>query len=316
MKIFATGLCIAWLGSLAFPISSPLDSQVHAQEPAHATITRDELARLAARQYRAPIDAVINKGGEANVIPELNGLEIDQEETWRQLSANRKNLQAGSPVPFVYRQIPAKVRMNDLAPLPIYQGNPAKKQIALMVNVAWGTEYVGEILKILDDNQVKATFFLDGSWLSKNETTAKQIVAAGHEIGNHAYSHPDMAALSAAKQREQMVRTQDEIRKRLGVSSKWFAPPSGSYNDATVRIAKNQNMGTVLWTLDTVDWRRPPKERIIQRILPRAKNGAMILMHPTEPTVGALRTLVPSLKQKGFQLVTVSELLSPTRPIE
>lgn len=311
MKSIATGLLVVLLGSAVMSAAHPVDRHSHAEISA-SSMTREELAKLAAKQYKAPIDALINTAGKRNVIPEVNGIEVDQEETWKRMHHGGSN----TAIPFVYRQIPPKVGMKDLEPLPIYQGNPVKKQIALMVNVAWGSEFIEGILKILHDNQVKATFFLDGSWLSKNETIAQQIVASGHEIGNHAYSHPNMAALPQAKQQEQIVRTQEEIRKRLGVVSQWFAPPSGSFNDVTVKLAKKQNMGTVLWTLDTVDWRRPPKEQIIRRILPNAKNGALVLMHPTEPTVAALRTLVPSLKAKGFQLVTVSELLSPIRPIE
>lgn len=310
MKSIAT-LLVVLLGSAVMSAAHPVDRHSHAEISA-SSMTREELAKVAAKQYKAPIDALINTAGKRNVIPEVNGIEVDQEETWKRMHQGGSN----TAVPFVYRQIPPKVGMKDLEPLPIYQGNPVKKQIALMVNVAWGSEFIEGILKILHDNQVKATFFLDGSWLSKNETIAQQIVASGHEIGNHAYSHPNMAALPQAKQQEQIVRTQEEIRKRLGVVSQWFAPPSGAFNDVTVKLAKKQNMGTVLWTLDTVDWRRPPKEQIIRRILPNAKNGALVLMHPTEPTVAALRTLVPSLKAKGFQLVTVSELLSPIRPIE
>jgi probable sporulation protein (polysaccharide deacetylase family) len=312
MKSIATGLLVVLLGSVIMSAAHPVVRRSHAQISASSSITREELAKLAARHRKEPIDALINTAGKRNVIPEVNGVEVDQEETWKRINTGGRT----ASIPLVYRQIPPKIGMKDLEPLPIYQGNPVKKQIALMVNVAWGSEFIEHILKILHDNQVKATFFLDGSWLSKNETIAQQIVASGHEIGNHAYSHPDMAALPATKQREQIVRTQEEIRKRLGVISQWFAPPSGSFNDVTVKLAKKQNMGTVLWTLDTVDWRRPPKEQIIRRILPNAKNGALVLMHPTEPTVEALRTLVPSLKEKGFQLVTVSELLSPIRPFE
>lgn len=298
-------------GGLWYPAANPADER--AVEPAaQKSITKEELQGLATKHYKPPINAVVNTAGKKNVVPELNGIEMDLDATWKKIESGSKT----ERISMVYRQIQPKIKMSDLEPLPIYRGNPVKKQMALMINVAWGTEQIDEMLNILRENQVKATFFLDGTWLSKNQDTAKKIVAEGHEIGNHAYTHPNMSALSAEKQRQQMERTQQEIQNRLGVASKWFAPPSGDFNTTTVQLANQQNMRTVLWTLDTVDWKRPPKEQIVKRILPNAKNGALVLMHPTEPTVGALRILVPSLKQKGFQLVTVSQLLSPVRTVE
>lgn len=317
MRLLTFGLCLALLGAAGTEgLLRPLPRQTLAgggkpAEVAGHVLTREELRREAVKLYKPPIDAVVSRAGKPNVVPELNGVEVDVDATWENLQKN-----GGQTVAYVYKQIPPKVKMSDFPHLPVYQGNPGKREMSLMINVAWGTEYIEGILQVLRENQAKATFFLDGSWLAKNPETAKKIAAEGHEIGNHAYTHPDMAALSAQRQREQIVKTEAEIEKTLGAKSKWFAPPSGSYNDTTVLVAREQGMGTVLWTLDTVDWRRPPRDQIINRILPNAKNGALVLMHPTEPTLAALRTLIPELKNKGFRLVTVSELLSPVRKVE
>ncbi|WP_018132508.1 polysaccharide deacetylase family protein [Effusibacillus pohliae] len=304
-------LLAAFLG-ITLQTATGQPAGVQPQAASVQSISREDLQHEAARRYQKPIDAVVSKAGKPNIIPELNGIELDVEAT----AENMRKMGGRGPECYIYRQILPKVKMSDFPNLPVYQGNPHKQEMALMVNVAWGTEYLDGILQVLRENGVKATFFLDGSWLKKNPDAAKRIVAEGHEIGNHAYTHPDMAALPPAKQAEQIAKTQEEIRKVLGVQSKWFAPPSGSYNETTVKIAREHGMGTVLWTLDTVDWRRPSQAEIIRRIVPNAKNGALVLMHPTEPTLGALRTLVPDLKQKGFQLVTVSELLSPIRKVQ
>ena len=77
-----------------------------------------------------------------------------------------------------------------MPPEPIYRGNPEKPMIALLINVAWGNEYIPEILKILNQHQTKATFFFDGSWVKKNPDLANNILKEGHENGNHAYIHP------------------------------------------------------------------------------------------------------------------------------
>ena len=88
----------------------------------------------------------------------------------------------------------------DLDPQPIYRGNPEKPMVALLINVAWGNEYIPKILKTLNDHEAKATFFLDGSWGKKNPDLALMIYEEGHEIGNHAYSHPDLKQRSKMKQ--------------------------------------------------------------------------------------------------------------------
>jgi hypothetical protein len=142
---------------------------------------RKQIQEQAIQRYIAPVDARIDRIWKA--IPGLNGREVDLEGTFQATIKQKKN-----EIVWKYREIQPKVSLSDLGAVPIYKGNPQKEMAALMVNVAWGTEYVPEMLKILEKEQVKATFFLDGSWLKKNPEVAKQIVAAGHEIGNHAYS--------------------------------------------------------------------------------------------------------------------------------
>ena len=99
----------------------------------------------------------------------------------------------------IYKEIPPNVHLEDLAPEPIYRGNPQKPMVAFLINVAWGNEYIPEILKVLNDHQIKATFFFDGSWVKKNPDLAKTIKDADHEIGNHAYSHPNLQQRSEAR---------------------------------------------------------------------------------------------------------------------
>lgn len=107
-------------------------------------------------------------------------------------------------------------------------------------------------------------FFLDGSWLSKNVELAKEIQKRGHEMSNHAYSHPNMSRLSAERAKLEISKTQDLLHKTLGVENRWFAPPSGDFNQKTVDIASSMGLQTVLWTVDTVDWRKPSGCRCCQ----------------------------------------------------
>ncbi|SFE17416.1 probable sporulation protein, polysaccharide deacetylase family [Paenibacillus algorifonticola] len=254
-----------------------------------------------------PIDARIDRVWKA--IPGYNGLEVDVEGTVE------KTIASGSlsPILYVYKEMPPRIKLADLGPLPVYKGNPNKKMISLMINVAWGNEYITPILQTLNKEEVKATFFLDGSWLKKYPEIAKQIQAEGHEMSNHAYTHPKMSELSRNAASLQISRTEDLLKSTLGVTNKWFAPPSGDFNQMTVQVAAEQRLRTVLWTIDTVDWTKPGADWIIRRISSRLEPGALILMHPTASSRDALTGMIREIKRQGYVLGTVSETLSEAR---
>lgn len=254
-----------------------------------------------------PVDARIDRVWKA--IPGYNGLEVDVEKTLEAaLLAPSSNT-----IQYVFKEVEPKIRLNDLGAYPVYRGNPNKKMISLMINVAWGNEYIESILKTLKRENVKATFFLDGSWLNKNSDIAKRIQADGHEMSNHAYTHPDMSKLNRQAQYNQISKTEELLKSTLNVNNKWFAPPSGSFNQATVQIAEEQGLKTVLWTIDTVDWMKPPADSIVRKISAKLEPGALILMHPTSSTRDALSGIIATAKAKGYAIGTVSETLSSTR---
>jgi probable sporulation protein (polysaccharide deacetylase family) len=254
-----------------------------------------------------PIDARVDRVWKA--IPGYNGLEVDVEQTWKLALQKGK----GGEIPFVYKQVLPSVRLEDLGPHPIYKGNPNKPMASLMINVAWGNEYIPGMLEVLDKENVKATFFFDGSWLSKNIETARTIQEKGHELSNHAYSHKDMSKLGREETVREIELTQKLLKEKLGVDNKLFAPPSGDFSELTVKVAYEMNLKTVLWTLDTVDWKKPPSDSIVRKIAARVEPGSLILMHPTESSLGALPGMIAEIKEKGLKLGTVSELLSSDR---
>ncbi|PZE20578.1 polysaccharide deacetylase family protein [Paenibacillus xerothermodurans] len=254
-----------------------------------------------------PVDAKIDRLEGA--IPGYNGLEVDIERTY---SVN-KNKPSGTPFEYVYKQIPPAVNLHDLGAQPIYRGNPQKPMAALMINVAWGDEFIPRILKTLDEHKVKATFFFDGSWLKKNVATAKVIAEHGHELSNHAYSHKNMSQLSDSQALAEITKTEKLLQEQLQVKNRWFAPPSGDFDKKTVELALSLKLNTVLWTLDTVDWRNPSPESIVHKIGSKVGNGSLILMHPTRSATTALDGMIRAIRSKGLQLGTVSDVLSPER---
>ncbi len=255
----------------------------------------------------APIDASIDRVWKA--IPGYNGKEVDVERSL-QLS---KDWTPGGKLSLVWREVRPQVSLEDLPVEPIYKGNPNKPMVSLMVNVAWGNEYLPSMLKTLDDENVRATFFFDGTWLNKNIDLAKEIAERGHEVSNHGYSHKDMSRLGRQQAIEEIAKTEKLLKEELGVENQWFAPPSGDFDQETVEIAHELKLRTVLWTIDTVDWKKPSPDSIVNKISRRLEPGALILMHPTESSSEALSSIIREVKARDMVLGTVSELLSTNR---
>lgn len=192
-------------------------------------------------------------------------------------------------------------------PQAIYHGDISKKNISLMVNVYWGTEYIDDMLKIFEQYDVICTFFIGGSWAADNSDILKKITDSGHEIGNHGYFHKDHQKLSKERNREEIYITEKLIESICGKKTRLFAPPSGSYNKVTLEVADFLGYKTIMWSKDTIDWRDKNTSLIYKRATAKAANGDLILMHPTLNTVQALPDIINTLKNKGFMLVSVSQ---------
>jgi peptidoglycan-N-acetylglucosamine deacetylase len=244
--------------------------------------------------------------------PGYNGLKIDVQKSLQ----NMKKDAVFSEEKLVYRQIRPEKHLSDLPPSPIYRGNPDKPMVSLIINVAWGNEYIPDMLATLKKHHIYATFFLEGRWVKNNPDLAKMIVDAGHEIGNHSYSHPNMEILQTAKVQEELKKTNEIIEVTTGEKVKWFAPPSGSYRDEVVKIAKEMDMGTIMWSVDTIDWQKPQADVLINRVMSKLHKGAIILMHPTASTANSLSSLIVQIKDKQLRLGTISSLFKEERIIE
>lgn len=267
----------------------------------------EEIAARGEEYKEAAIDARIDRVWKA--VPGYNGREVDVDASFDKM----KKLGSFAEERLIFRETSPSVHLEDLPPAGIYRGNEQKPMITFLVNVAWGNEYLPEIVKVLKKYDLKTTFFLDGSWVKKNPSLAMMLVEEGHEIGNHAYSHPDMSTLTVARIEEEIKRTNEVIEATLDLTPEWFAPPSGSYNQTVVEQAAKHGMKTILWSVDTVDWRKPDPNEMVNRVLSKLHNGAMILMHPTEPTAAGLEALIKGIQAEGYRIGPVSELLSEKR---
>jgi probable sporulation protein (polysaccharide deacetylase family) len=267
----------------------------------------DEIESKAPEYEKAPQNAEVHKVWKST--PGYNGLKVDVKASYE----NMKKGRVFDPKRLVFKEVSPSVHLSDLPPNAIYRGHPDKKMVSFIINVAWGNEYIPTILATLKKHKVTATFFLEGRWVKENPDIAKMIVDAGHEVGNHSYSHPNLKTMSTSLVREQLVKTNDVIEATTGRTPTLFAPPSGSYRQEVVNIAAELNMETIMWSVDTIDWQKPTPDVLIQRVISKVHPGALILMHPTDSTAKAMDKLITQIKDKQLRIGSVTNLLSEKR---
>lgn len=169
------------------------------------------------------------------------------------------------------------------------------------------------LLDILARAQAPATFFVLGTQAQAYPKVLSRIVADGHEIGNHSWSHPDLTRLDARAVRKQILRTERAIEKATGVTPTVLRPPYGARSKKVDAIARKLGYAEVLWSVDTRDWANHDPKKIVASA-GKARRGAIILMHDIHPeTVDAVPRVITKLRKKGFTLVTVSELLGTSQ---
>ena len=169
-----------------------------------------------------------------------------------------------------------------------------------------------KILKILEENGVKATFFEMGSQVKKHPDLTRELVAAGMVVGNHSYSHPDLKRISTAAGEADIRRAQNAITSAAGSAPRYFRPPGGVMTTALMPVIAAMGLTKVMWTSDTYDWNDPPSIAIVHRALKRARDGGVILMHDgggdRARTIAALPLVIRALKAEGYTMVTVDKL--------
>lgn len=188
-----------------------------------------------------------------------------------------------------------------------------KKWIALTFDDGPNAKITKDVLHVLQQYQVKATFFCLGYKVKRYPEIAQLIVSQGHEIANHTYSHPSLNQISNRELDKEIKMTQKVIFQTTGIFAHLFRPPEGIYNDQILKVAKKNQLQSVMWSWDqdTKDWsRNRMKSTIVKKVLKNASNGDIILFHDSQKkTVQALKEILPELKKQGYQFVTVTQLL-------
>lgn len=252
-----------------------------------------------------PLDA--KRDPRLGLLPSLDGVQLNLDAT----VAAVLRASPGADVPIRCQRLPAAITVWDLPPEPIRQGNPAKAQVALAINVAWGNEFLPDILAALRAHRVRATFFLVGSWAEKFPEDARRIADAGHEIASHGYTTVDYQGLSEDQLRRQVLDAGEAILKATGQRPTLFSPHKGEWTPALLQLLRQEEYLPIHWTVDTVDWKDPPPGEMNARVLSRVGPGSIILLHPTRASAAGLDGLLAGLERKGLKAVDVSTLLDP-----
>lgn len=191
----------------------------------------------------------------------------------------------------------------------IYNGNRESNKVSLMINVYWGTEYLDDMLDVLDSYNVKCTFFVGGKWVEKEPEMLNKIYSKGHEIANHGYLHKDQEYLDYDGNFDEININHQLVKQELGIDMNLFAPPSGSFCNATLKASNDLGYKTIMWSKDTIDWRDHDADLIFSRATKNVTGGELILMHPTDCTLRALPLILEYYKMTGLSEVIVSECL-------
>ena len=196
----------------------------------------------------------------------------------------------------------------------LYSGNVFLPEIALTFDDGPNPYYTPQILNILQHYQVQATFFCVGRLVAAYPRLVQQEFAARYTIGNHSWSHPNMALLTPAAVEFQISKTSDAIEAAIGVRPIFFRPPYGAMSVQELTQVYYDGLTTVIWSDEARDWLRPGVDVIVQRILGLARNGAIILLHDgggnRSQTVAALPMIIAVLKERGFQFVTIPQMIA------
>ncbi len=201
-------------------------------------------------------------------------------------------------------------------PGPVYRVVTARRAVALTINVVWGTEYVPQLLAALRTAHARATFMVGGIWAQQHPQELADIVKAGMQIGNHGWAHGHPAAMSVDENVTDIQKTNEAVHGVVGVTPAVYAPPYGELGPSVLKAAAVLHMPLVMWTIDTIDWRPSSSvSYMVNKVLSRAKPGAIVLMHPTDRTAKALPLIIQGLTSQGYQLVTVSALLKVGTPV-
>ena len=195
-----------------------------------------------------------------------------------------------------------------------YVGDTTKKRLYLTFDAGYENGYTAAILDALKAQQVPAAFFVVGHYLESAPDLVRRMVAEGHIVANHTYSHPDMSAIAGETAFfHELSRVEETYRQITGQEMpRYYRPPQGKYSEQNLKMACEAGYTTFFWSLAYVDWQtdaQPTREQALEKLTGRIHNGAIVLLHSTSATNGAvLEEVIGKWKEMGYTFGTLTEL--------
>ncbi len=195
---------------------------------------------------------------------------------------------------------------------------PGNKQLALTYDDGPNDPHTLQLLEVLARHNVRATFFLVGRYVKHRPDIAREVVKAGHAVGNHTFSHPNLIFVSARQTRVQLLDCKQALMDAVGEHSRLFRPPFGGRRPGTLRIVRTLGMEPVMWNITGWDWRVKPADYVEQKVRQQIRGGDVILLHDGDhkafgadrsQTVIATDRLISRYKSEGYEFVTVPEMM-------
>ncbi|MBE6824635.1 MAG: polysaccharide deacetylase family protein [Ruminococcaceae bacterium] len=194
--------------------------------------------------------------------------------------------------------------------IPIYYVDTDEKVCSISFDAAWGNEQTDTLLQILDEHKVKTTFFLVGEWVDKFPESVKEIDKRGHDVGNHSDTHAHMTQISLDEQANELKNCNEKITKITGKKVTLFRPPYGEYDNSVVTSSNDCGMHCVQWNIDSLDWKDPTPDDMVQRIEQNLCPGSIILLHNgAKNTPEALPLIIEAIKAQGYEIIPISEII-------
>lgn len=195
--------------------------------------------------------------------------------------------------------------------LPIYCVETDKKQVAISFDAAWGNDDTEQLIKILKEYDVPATFFVVGAWVDKYPESVKALSDAGHQIQNHSNTHPHMTQLSKTQIIDELESCNKKIADITGKTPTLLRAPYGDYDNVVLETTKELKMDTIQWDVDSLDWKdNATPDSICKRVTSKVKNGSIVLFHnDADHTPAALPNILKCLKDEGYEFVFISDLI-------
>lgn len=201
--------------------------------------------------------------------------------------------------------------------MPIFFVRTEADKVAFTFDISWGRATAGPVLDILREKDVKATFFLTGFWAKKQPDIARRIVEDGHEIASHGDAHVNLSQYDGEAIAKNIMTAHRDLEEMTGAQARFFRPPNGDYDDLVIATARQLGYETIIWSLDTIDWKNPGADYMINRVQTNVRRGDIILMHASDSSKQihlALPRMIDNLRAAGFEITTLGELMAAGTP--